>query len=329
MQPEVKSKSGHDVAPTENESPGDEKQTRASGDAVADYLPKLAPVIFVLLWSTGFIGAKLGLPFAEPFTFLGLRMAIVLAILLPIVLAFAAIPKREAFFHSMVAGVLIHAIYLGGVFFAISRGMPAGISALVVSLQPVVTAFVAYAMLGEQPHRAQLLGLALGLVGVGMVLYSGISAVGANDSAFDWINLTAVTASVVAISVGTVYQKRFASGIDIRGATFAQYAGALLPLALLSVLFESRQIVWSGEFIFALTWLVVVLSIGAVGLLMLLIRLNSVSSVASLFYLVPAVTAVIANLLFGETLSMIQLFGMAVVIVAVALATRQRTRPPA
>lgn len=290
-------------------------------------LAVIAPAVFVVLWSTGFIGAKLGLPYAEPFTFLGLRMAIVLVILLPVVLFYSAMPGLTGMGHSMVSGILIHAVYLGGVFFAISRGLPAGISALVVSLQPIITAVIAYLFLGERLRRVQIAGLAGGLAGVGLVLYPGFSASG--SAGFDWINMVAVAASVTGISLGTVYQKRFASGIDIRGSTFGQYAGALIPLAILSFAFESRQIVWSGEFIFALGWLVVVLSIGAVALLMLLIRLNSVSSVASLFYMVPALTAVIAHFLFGEVLMPLQIVGMIIVIVSVAMATRQAAKPPA
>lgn len=285
-------------------------------------LARAAPVIFVLLWSTGFIGAKLGLPHAEPFTFLSLRLAITLAILLPIaLLTVREWPGRAALLHSMLTGVLVHGVYLGGVFFAIHRGMPAGISALVVALQPLATAFVARWMLDERLSAIQFAGFLAGLAGVGLVIAPRLFG-GAQIEGITPVTLGAVIASVIAISVGTVYQKRFAAGLDVRVSTSAQYVGALIPLALLSFLTETRHIDWTGEFVFALAWLVLVLSIGAVGLLMLLIRAQSAAGTASLFYLVPGATAVVAWFLFGESLQPIQLVGMAVVMGAVALATR-------
>lgn len=295
---------------------------KGGGNAMAELLPRLAPIIFVLLWSTGFIGAKLGLPHAEPFTFLSLRFLITLAILAPVVLAFSRFAGWPATGHSMVTGFLIHGVYLGGVFYAISRGMPAGIAALIVALQPMITALGAWAFLAEKIRTIQVLGLAGGLVGTAIVLSPRLFGGGGAIAGIDTINLIAVLAAVLAISAGTVYQKHFASGLDIRFATFAQYIGSLIPLGLLSLTLETRQIDWTGEFIFALGWLILVLSLGAVGLLMLLIRLNSVSTIASLFYLVPAATAVIAYFLFGETLNAVQLVGMVIVIVSVALATR-------
>ncbi len=276
----------------------------------------------MLLWSTGFIGAKLGLPHAEPFTFLAIRVVLTLAILIPVAFIFVRKwPGWRPFAHSMVTGVLVHGVYLGGVFFAISRGMPAGVAALVVALQPLATAFIARAMLGEKLSALQLSGLVAGLFGVALVvaprLLGGIDVGGITP-----VTLASTFAAVVGISVGAVYQKRFVTGLDLRLATVGQYVGALAPFALLSFLTETRQVEWTGEFIFAMAWLVLVLSIGAVGLLMLLIRLNTASGTASLFYLVPAVTSVIAWLLFGEQLAPVQLLGMAIVMGAVAVATR-------
>jgi drug/metabolite transporter (DMT)-like permease len=282
----------------------------------------VAPYIFVLLWSTGFIGAKLGLPHSEPFTFLALRVALTLMILVPVAAIFVGKwPGKVPFAHSMVTGVLVHGVYLGGVFFAISRGMPAGVAALVVSLQPLATAFVARAMLGERLSALQMAGLVGGLFGVALVIAPKLAG-GIDISGITPVTLATTFASVIGISIGAVYQKRFVSGLDLRLATVAQYTGALIPFTLLSFLTETRQIDWTGEFVFALAWLVLVLSIGAVGLLMLLIRLNTASGTASLFYLVPAVTAVIAFFLFGEKLTPIQLLGMAIVMAAVAVATR-------
>lgn len=287
----------------------------------AGLLARSAPILFVLLWSTGFIGAKLGLPHAEPFTFLAIRMVLTLAILVPVALLFVNTrPNRTALAHSMVTGMLVHGVYLGGVFFAISRGMPAGVSALVVAIQPLATAFVARLMLGEKLTPVQLAGLVAGLVGVGMVIVPKLS--GIESSGINGVTLASVFASVIGISIGAVYQKRFVTGLDLRAATAAQYVGALIPLALLSFLTETQTIQWTPAFIFAMTWLVFVLSIGAVGLLMLLIRMNTAAGTASLFYLVPAVTSVIAFALFGETLAPIQLAGMAVTMGAVYVATR-------
>lgn len=290
--------------------------------AAADLLPKVAPLLFVLLWSTGFIGAKYGLPYAEPFTFLALRFAITIAVLAPFVFLFVKISGMAAVGHSIITGILIHGLYLGGIFFAISRGMPAGISALIVALQPMITALGAWAVLSEKIRPIQIIGLAGGLVGTVVVLspriYSGSDAL----EGIDFVNLAACLIGVIGISAGTLYQKHFATGLDIRFAAFGQYIGATAFVGMLALLFETRQIEWSGDFLAALAWLVLVLSLGAVGLLMLLIRLNSVASVASLFYLVPAATAVIAYFMFGEMLNGVQLAGMAIVIVSVALATR-------
>jgi len=288
----------------------------------AGVLTGAAPLVFVLLWSTGFIGAKLGLPHVEPFTFLALRFAIVLAILAPVAwLTVRDRPPPAALLHSLVSGVLVHGVYLGGVFFAISRGMPAGVSALVVALQPLATAFFARVMLGERLNGPQIAALAAGLAGVALVVSPRLAG-GAAVSGIDAVTLSATGIGVIAISVGAVYQKRFVANLDLRLSTAAQYAGALLPLAALSFLVETRAIDWAPEFVFALSWLVFVLSIGAVGLLMWLIRNNSASGTASLFYLVPASTAVIAWAMFGESLQPVQLLGMAVVMAAVAVATR-------
>ena len=286
-----------------------------------NFAAKAAPLLFVLLWATGFIGAKLGLPFAEPFTFLSVRMALTLCILAPIVFFF--VPDRlepAQFGHSMVAGLLIHGVYLGGVFFAISRGMPAGVSSLIVALQPIITAFTARLILGERLTALQIAGLAVGLFGVFLVLSPRLSG-GVPAEGITVITLLACAISVIGISLGTVYQKRFVSGMDLRASAMAQFLGAFIPLAMLAFLTENMEIKWTGQFLFALAWLVLVLSIGAIALLMWLIRMKSAASTASLFYLVPGVTVLIAYFLFGETLEMVQLLGMIIVMGAVAAAS--------
>lgn len=281
-----------------------------------------APAIFVVLWSTGFIGAKLGIPHAEPFTFLALRMAITLAILVPIVGFLCGLRHDpRALAHSAVTGMLVHAAYLGGVFFAISRGMPAGISALVVALQPLLTTLFARLMLGERASRKQLFWLAIALGGVLLIISPRLTGLEGGEGITP-VTLGACALAVFAIAMGTIYQKRFVTGLDVRVSTTAQYAGALLPLGILSLATETGEIDWTVEFIVAMAWLVLVLSIGAVMLLMFLIRRNSAASTASLFYLVPVSTAVIAYFLFGEILQPVQLAGMAVVILAVRSASR-------
>lgn len=281
------------------------------------YLAKFAPAIFVLLWSTGFIGSKLGAPYIDPMVFLTVRFAAVLPILFGIgfFLVKTWPTTGRAIAHCIVTGALVHGIYLGGVFWAIKQGMPAGASAIIVGLQPVLTAIIAVGMLGEVITRKHWISMAIGLAGLGLVLGPKFDLAG---SGITLITVTVVLGAVVAISVGTVYQKRYVQDTDLLAATLWQYVGALLVTLPLSLL-ESWQITWSGDLVFALVWLVLVLSIGAVLLLMLLIRQGAVSQVASLFYLVPVATAIEGYFLFGETLSLIQIAGMALVVGAVLM----------
>ena len=278
----------------------------------------VAPALFVLLWSTGFIGAKFGLPYAEPLTFLAVRMVFVVAILGAIV-AMSNAPRldRWQIWHSVVIGALVHGLYLGGVFTAIRQGVPAGISALIPGLQPILTSTIANRWLGERVSRMQWLGLAFGLIGVVLVLHDR-SIVGAGS----WLGWIATFVSLLGITVGTLYQKRYGGGIDWRSGNLTQYiaAGGLFWLG--AFLSETREVQWTGEFIFALVWLILVLSIGAVGLMYWLIRRTAATGFASLFYLVPAVTALLAYILFGERLDALSLLGMVVCAVGVALVNR-------
>lgn len=277
------------------------------------------PVVFVLLWSTGFIGARYSMPHAEPFTFLSLRYALALVILLPILRLFGARwPGRRAAVHAMIAGSLIHGAYLGGVFLAVRHGLPAGITALVVGLQPVATAVLAARFLSERVTPRHWLGLGLGLLGVCLVVVPRLDG----DPAFSWATLTPAFLAMAAISVGTVWQKRFVGGVDLKTGTFLQYVGALVPSLAVAFLFEEMRIEWTGELVFALVWLTLVLSIGAIFLLLFMIREGAVSKVASLMYLTPGVTAVLAYLLFGETLTALQLLGLAIAGIGVAAAMR-------
>ncbi len=277
-----------------------------------------APAVFVVLWSTGFIGARYGMPYIEPLTFLGVRMLGVVAVML--VVALIARPRwpdaREAG-HSLVTGLLVHFLYLGGVFVAISQGVPAGISALLPGLQPILTSTIANRFMGETVSRQQWLGLGLGLAGVLLVLHD--RSIVMAGTPLGW---TASVDSLVAITLGTLYQKRFGAGIDWRTGNIVQYAGAGVLFWLCAFAFETRVIHWTGELVFAIAWLVLVLSFAAVALMYWIIRRSPATSFASLFYMVPAVTALMAYGLFGERLDHVSVIGMAVCAVGVVLANR-------
>lgn len=282
---------------------------------------RFIPPLFVLLWATGFIGARYAMPWAEPFTFLAVRfvLAFVLLLLIALVMRRPAASPRDAV-NAMVAGALMHGVYLGGVFWAIRHGLPAGLSALIVGLQPLITAVMAGLFLGEKILPRHWAGLAVGFAGVVIVLSPKLAGFTGGVTP---ATLTASVISVIAMSAGTVWQKRFAGGADLVSGTLWQYLGGAVLMLVGSFAFETRAMTVNGEFIFAMAWLVFVLSIGAIFLLMVMIREGEMSKVASLFYLVPAVTAVIAWLLFGEELSAIQIAGMAVAMVGVGLATRR------
>lgn len=277
------------------------------------------PAIFVFLWGTGFIGAKYGLPYAPPATFLVLRFIFVIALLLPIALILGARwPANSGqLFHIAVAGVLLHAGYLAGVFTAIHQGMSAGLAALVVGLQPILTALAGGPLLGERVTARQWFGLALGFGGVALVVWQRISLGGL--SAF---SLGMCLLALVSITIGTVYQKRFCGTFDLRSGGVVQFVAATVVLAPFALVFEDTKVRWTGEFIFAMAWLVLVLSIGAISLLALLIRRGAATKVASLFYLVPPVTALLAFFMFGETLGPLALAGFLLAVLGVSLVVR-------
>ncbi len=288
--------------------------------------PGAAPALFVLLWATGFIGARYAMPWCEPFLFLAARFVIAGAIIAAIAaISGIAWPSKTTAIHAVISGSLIHGVYLGAVFWAIRNGLPAGMSALIVGIQPLLTALIAGAALNERVTPRHWAGLITGLVGIALVLSPKLGLAGQGVNA---ATLGASILAVLAVSAGTIWQKRFVTGADLRGSTAFQYLGAFLVVAPMSLLFETRQFTLTGELVFAMIWLVAILSIGAIFLLMMLIRDGAVSKVASLFYLVPAVTAVMAWALFNETLDGIQIAGMIVTAVGVALATAQpRTLP--
>ncbi len=284
---------------------------------------RVMPLLFVLLWSTGFLGAKFGLPHAEPLTFLSIRYALVILLMSAIAFAMRAPWPRapRQILHIGVAGVLVQAVYLGGVFTSIHHGLPAGVSALVVGMQPLLTACGAGLLLGERVSARQWAGLVLGFVGVTLVV-SNKASIGATDPAALWAMLLPAVVALLAITVGTLYQKRFCPAFDLRTGSVVQFVPSLILTLFLATQFETMQVAWTGDFLFALGWLVLVLSLGAISLLNLLIRSGSAVNVASLFYLTPAFTALFAWGLFDERLTGTALVGMAVAVTGVWLARK-------
>ena len=289
------------------------------------------PTLFVLLWSTGFVGAKYGLPYAEPFTFLGVRLVIATVLLAGLALALRSVgmPRRVQYGHAALVGTLLHAGYLGGVFYAISVGVPAGVSAVVVSLQPVLTAVLAVRVLDERLVPRQWAGLVAGVAGVAMVVGPGIVVATGGDDALPAAGLAACLVALASGTAATLYQKRHGDGIPLVWGTAVQYAAASALLLALAVTTESMVITWTREFVLALVWLVLALSLGAILLLLLLLRRGTAAGVSSLLYLVPPAVAVEAFLVFGETLSPPALVGVGVTALGVALVVTPVRRVPA
>lgn len=285
-------------------------------------LPFLLPLFFVLLWSTGFIVAKYGLPYAPPLTFLLLRFGGVLIVLLPLVLLARAPWPHGVKGHIAVAGVLVQAGYLAGVWCAIKLGMPAGLSALIVGMQPILTALAA-PLIGETVKPRQWLGLAFGLGGVALVVASKISLIG-----LSWTSILLCFMALLSITTGTLYQKRFCPGFDLRTGTIIQFAASIvvvLPFALALESFSLRfdNVAWTTQFIAAWMWSVLALSIGAIFLLFSLIRKSAATSVSSLMYLTPPVTALMAWAMFGEVFSLLGMAGMLLAVTGVAFVVKK------
>jgi len=284
-------------------------------------LVPVVPFIFVLLWSTGFIGAKYALPYIEPFYLLFIRMVLTIGVFLLLCLWFRVTwPDRRQSLHQMVTGVLVHGCYLGGVFAAIKWDMPAGVTAIVVVLQPLLTALLGWQWLGERLRPVQWAGLLLGLLGVGMVLGSGIEQ---GEFNLSWPPLLAVIGALLAISVGTLYQKRYGGGVNLLAGSFWQYVSTAVLMAILAWSFETRDVVWDTQLIWALVWLVFGLSVTAILLLMYMIREGEAARVASYFYLVPPMATLEAWLLFDEQLSAIALVGVLIAVSGVYLVLKK------
>jgi len=280
------------------------------------------PLFFVVLWSTGFIAAKYGLPYAPPLSFLILRCLGAVAILLPLVVLTRAPWPRGRILHVALAGLLLQAGYLGGVWSAIKIGMPAGLSALIVGMQPILTAFAA-PLVGERVTPRQWLGLLLGLSGVALVVYAKLSLSGLAPAA-----VALCVLALLSITAGTLYQKRYCPQFDLRTGTVIQFSASALLLLPLAVMFEDftpalANIHWNIHFAGALLWSILALSIGAIFLLFRLISRNDATKVTSLLYLTPPTTAVMAWLMFGESLSPAGLMGMAVAVAGVAFVVKK------
>lgn len=290
--------------------------------AFEQFAARAAPAVFVLLWSTGFIGTKYVLSHAEPMTYLFVRMVLAGILMAGVVAIWRPRwPNRMEVVHSVIAGVLVHAIYLGGTSVAIAHSVPAGLSALIPGLQPILTSTLASRWLGERVTPIQWLGLLLGVAGTIMVLNNRSMS---GDIAWGFL---ASGVSLVSITVGTLYQKRYCSQIDWRSGNLIQFIASAALLAIGAYAFETRVIDWTAEFVAALLWLTVVLSIGSIGLLYWLIRRSAATQFASLFYLVPATTSLMAFILFDERLGLVAIVGMVLCAAAVFVVNRGAKAP--
>ena len=275
--------------------------------------------LFVFFWASGFVAAKYGLPYAEPFTFLTLRFVLALVIMVPLTIIWKVEwPKSpRSLLHIMVAGLLVQTAYLIGVFYGIYLGLSTGVMALIVGLQPLVTGSLAAPMLGEKVTARQWLGLGLGFVGLGLVVAEKVEFAGQGAWAISFAGL-----ALVGITIGTVYQKRFCADIDARAAVTVQNAVSLVVIGMLAAGFETMHVDWTGEFIFALTWSGIGLSVIALALYFFLVQRGAAAQVTSLIYLSPPTTAIMGWLMFGETFALLAMAGMAIAVAGVALVNR-------
>ncbi len=278
-----------------------------------------AAALFIFFWASGFVAAKYGFPYAEPFTFLAIRYAIALAVLAPVVALFRVRwPRSRAEFgHVAVAGLGVQSLYTIGVYYGIYLGVSTGVIALIMALQPLFTAALAAPLLAERVTLRQWAGLGVGFAGVAMVVAEkvDIASGAAWGVAFGGMG-------AVAITLGTMYQKRFCAEVDIRAAVTIQNAVSLMLAAALAGAFETMQVDWTGEFLFAVLWAALGLSVTAYGLWYLLVRRGAAAGITSLLYLSPPATALMGWIVFGETFSALALFGLAVAVCGVALTSR-------
>ncbi len=285
---------------------------------------RVAPGFFILVWSTGWIVARLAAPYADPLAFLAWRYVLAGGVLAALAVAMRAPwpASRAEIGHALVTGVLLHAIYLGGVWWAIAKGLPAGISALIAALQPILTALLAPALVAERIGARQWRGIALGFAGIGLVLAPKFVNLAPDDLSAVIVPIAVNVLAMVSVTLGTFYQKRFIPSGDLRTVTSLQYAGAFLVTLPVAMLIEPMRIDWNPTLVAAMAWSVLALSIGAIGLLLMLIRQGAVSRVATLVYLVPPTGAIMAYVFLDERLTLVQIVGMALTAVGVFLASR-------
>jgi drug/metabolite transporter (DMT)-like permease len=279
---------------------------------------RFAPALFIFIWSSGYVVAKYAAPHAQPLTFLLLRYCGVVVLMTVLALLFRAQwPKRRDVLHLAVAGIGIQAAYLGGVWVAVSQGMPAGISALIVNLQPVLTAAFAF-FVHERVSPRQWAGVALGFGGVLLVVWHKITG-----AALTWPPVLLCVFSLLSITAATLYQKRFVPSFDLRTGQVVQFAASIIATLPFALAFESFHVNWNLQFALAMAWSIVVLTGGGISLMFLMLREGKATTVTSTMYLVPSVTAVMAWLLFGETLGASAIAGMAVTLLGVYLVVKK------
>jgi len=287
-------------------------------------IKSFAPIIFVLLWSTGFIGAKYILPYAEPFVFLTIRYLFATLILVAIAKAIGESLRItwSQIKQSILVSVFLHVIYIGGVFYAIFIDIPAGITAVIVSLQPILVSAIAIPLLNERLSYKQIFGLLLGFIGVTFLLipklFEGDLSIG-----FSAAGITACVLALLGTTAGYLIQKKGGADIPFLPGTAVQFASATIIFAIASIIFEPLKVDITLEFILALAWIVIALSIGSIFLLFYLLRKGSASSVSSLYYLVPPLTAIQAYLFFGERINTIGLVGMALAALGTLIVTKE------
>lgn len=288
-------------------------------------LARLVPVLFVFLWSTGWICGRAVAPYAEPLSFLVVRFSCAAAALLAVVL-YTGAPwprSRSLVGHSIIVGVMLHGIYLAAVWYAIRHGLPAGVSGVIAAVQPILTAALAPTLLGESIGVLQRIGIAVGFAGIGLVLWPKLASVSVEEISTLSAVITINVIGMLAVTFATFYQKRFLTGVDLRTSTVLQYVGALLLVAPLALWLESFHLEWNATTLATLAWSVLALSIGAIMLYLVMIERGEVSRIATLIYLVPAAVALEALLLFGERLQPVQILGMLLTVAGVALAVHR------
>ena len=281
-------------------------------------LERFAPALFVILWSTGFVGAKYGLPYADPFIFLAVRV-LVAAILLFALAKLMRMPLligRFAIARSGLIGFFLHACYLGGVFYSIAQGLPAGVAAVVTSLQPVLVSVLAVKVLGEQLRARQIIGLLVGLFGVILVLGPSF------DAQIPMSAMLAILVALMGSTTATLLQKKLGADIPLLSGTAYQYLFSGCVLGVIAIATKETSITWNLRFTMAFIWLLLVLSVGAILLLLWLLNTGSAAKVSSLFYLVPPATALEAFLLFGEKVNTQGFLGIGITALGVWLVMR-------